>query len=157
MSLETVVDNASAVALVEPLESASRWEDNKIVTYTHVRVVETVAGKALVDPWIRTLGGTVGDIVQVAEGEPDLRSRSLVFLRNEGSALVVVGRAQGQYLAASDHGSLVLHAPTFAGNLVHPRRTGTVTPSRSFALAGRSYKDASTTIRSIWEVRHGSR
>lgn len=160
LSLEAVVDRATSVALVEPQESTSRWEDGKIVTYTHVRVAENVAGAPLAplgDTWIRTLGGSVGDIGQIVAGEADMRVRSLVFLRKEGEAFVVVGRAQGQYLAPSEDGSLVLRAPRSAGRLLAPNRANGAPGPTAFVLAGRSYVDATRTIRTLWEARHAAR
>lgn len=156
LSLETVVDHATSVALVEPREASSRWEDGRIVTYTHMHVVESVAGAQLQEPWVRTLGGSVGDVGQIVEGEADMRVRSVVFLRKEGESMVVVGRAQGQYLAPTENGARVLRAPTFAGKLVQAR-TSSGALLRAFPLAGSTYTEASRTIRALWEVRHAAR
>ncbi|NOU31261.1 MAG: hypothetical protein HOO96_25470 [Polyangiaceae bacterium] len=151
--LSSLVENASAVVVVEPIESKSQWENGSIATYTHVRIVERVAGTAPDDAWIRTAGGRVGDIGQWVEGEADLRSRSLVFLAQAGSSAKVVGRAQGQYLAVAENGKLVLRPSPDAGRLV--ARRGEV--AKAFPLAGASLDEASRQVREVWTVRHASR
>jgi hypothetical protein len=154
LSLDSLVDHAAGVALVEPIEATSRWEDGHIVTYTHIRTIERVAGTIPGDAWVRTYGGTVGDLSQWVEGEADLRSRSLVFLRSESTGtLVVVGRAQGQYLATSENGAMVLRSGPLPGHLVSPRGVST----RPYPLAGRSFHDASQAVRDLWQVRHVAR
>jgi hypothetical protein len=149
LSLDTLVDYSNAVALVEPLESSSRWEDGRIATYTHVRVTNHVAGSIGGDAWIKTLGGSVGDVGQWVEGEADLGKRSLVFLRAEGNVLIVVGGVQGQYLApvADD----TLRAGAHLGKIISK------SAAKPFALAGLTVSEASASVRKIWEVRHASR
>lgn len=157
LPLETLLDRATSIALVDPQESHAIWEAGRIVTYTHVHVAETIAGMPVADTWIRTLGGVVGDVGQVVEGEADLHVRSVVFLRKHDDEVVVVGRAQGQYLAPVENGSIVLRAPSFTGKLEQPRRGSARDPVRTYPLAGRPYADAARALRIMWEARHASR
>jgi hypothetical protein len=99
---DALVKDADAVAVVLPLESKSVWEDGRITTYTRVKVDKGVAGETgASEVWIRTLGGVVGKIGQLVDGEPVLAPSkpSLLFLRRfkAGDNWEVSARAQGQY------------------------------------------------------------
>ena len=110
ITLRQLVVRADLAVLVTPEEATAVWEDiegggKRIVTYTRLRVGETVFGPAdgaafSKDVWVRTLGGIVGEIGQQVEGEAEFRSgeRSLVFLLHRGDGThVVIDMAQGQY------------------------------------------------------------
>jgi hypothetical protein len=98
-----LVNVADAVGVVTPTDSKTVWEDGRIVTYTHVKVEQGVAGDlgTGADGWVRTLGGVVGKIGQLVDGEPVFTANksSLVFLRKfKGTGTwEVSARAQGQY------------------------------------------------------------
>ena len=100
---EALVKDADAVGVVTPVESKTVWEEGRIVTYTRVKVDQGVAGDlgTGADGWIRTLGGVVGKIGQLVDGEPVFTANksSLVFLRKFKSSGTweVSARAQGQY------------------------------------------------------------
>src|ERR1019366_8185381 len=106
-TFEQLVQESSAVAVVTPTEQRALWEGDRIATYTHVRVDRRLAGDLEGDAWGRTLGGSVGDVAQIAEGQAifSLGRPSLVFLRTHVDAntrqatdsYVVVERAQGQF------------------------------------------------------------
>lgn len=100
---DALVKDADAVGVVTPVDSKTVWEDGRIVTYTHVKVEQGVAGDlgTGADGWVRTLGGVVGKIGQLVDGEPVFTANksSLVFLRKfKGTGTwEVSARAQGQY------------------------------------------------------------
>jgi len=104
---DELLHRASAAAVVTPVEQTGVWEDGRIVTYTRVRVDRLVAGKLSGDPWLRTVGGAVGEIGQIVEGEASfvVGRASLVFVRphvdpTSGAStgtLAVVEGAQGQF------------------------------------------------------------
>src|SRR5262249_59290291 len=73
LDVETLAGRADAVLVVVPEEKRSLWEDGRIATYTRVRVDRVGAGQPGDSPiWVRTLGGEVGHIGQLVEGEASL-------------------------------------------------------------------------------------
>jgi hypothetical protein len=109
VGFEPLVRESNAVAFVTPMTHASAWERGRIVTYTDVHVDARVAGRALPDHVaVRTLGGDVGRVGQVVEGEAvlTLGQPSLLFLRDaRGSSpgvYAVTARAQGEYAVVAD-------------------------------------------------------
>jgi hypothetical protein len=104
---DALVSDSDAVAIVTPMESRSVWEDNRIVTYTHIKVEEGVAGALGTgsETWVRTLGGAVGKIGQLVDGEPVfvMGKSTLVFARAlKPGTFQIVARAQGQYPVVTD-------------------------------------------------------
>lgn len=108
---EALVKDADAVAIASAQDAKSVWEDGRIVTYTRVKVEQGVAGElgAGSEVWIRTLGGTVGRIGQLVDGEPNLAGGkpSLLFLHKfkATSTWEVSARAQGQFPILTDEAS----------------------------------------------------
>jgi hypothetical protein len=108
VGFDALVKDADAVAVVTAAEGQSIWEDGRIYTYTKVKVDQGVAGDlgAGADGWVRTMGGVVGKIGQMVDGEPVLTSgkSSLLFLRKFKADAVfeVSARAQGQYPVSID-------------------------------------------------------
>ncbi len=107
LSLEDLARASSVVARVTPLDRTSVWEDARIVTYTRVRVDDVIAGKTAAgarEVRIRSFGGSIGDIGQVVEGEPQLAPNQpcILFLAERNARVVVVGRAQGQFVVQRD-------------------------------------------------------
>ena len=104
---DALVADSDAVAVVTPMESRSVWEDNRIVTYTHLKVEEGVAGSLGTgsETWVRTLGGAIGKIGQLVDGEPVfvMGKSTLVFARSlKPGTFQIVARAQGQYPVVVD-------------------------------------------------------
>ncbi|HRG98689.1 MAG TPA: hypothetical protein PLR99_20700 [Polyangiaceae bacterium] len=102
VAYDDMVSDSDAVAVVTALEHQSVWEDNRIVTYTHLRVEEGIAGSLATgaETWVRTLGGSVGKIGQQVGGEPVFVTgkSSLIFARaTKPGTFSVVARAQGQF------------------------------------------------------------
>lgn len=108
---DALVKDADQVAVITAAESKSVWEDGRIYTYTKVKVDQGVAGDlgAGSDGWVRTMGGVVGKIGQLVDGEPVFVTgkTSLVFMRKfKGSDVFEVSaRAQGQYPVLVDEKS----------------------------------------------------
>lgn len=169
-----LVEESSAVAVVVPTEQRAVWEGDRIATYTHVRVDRLVAGRLAGDVWIRTLGGEVGDLAQIVEGQAafPLARPSLVFLRvhvdlvsrRVTDAFVVVERAQGQFpvvVGAGGQARLALGADLGALlSLPADARGAHVGPAKRdprFArdvLRDRTLDDAASVIGAAWTRTH---
>src|SRR5689334_7452074 len=83
---DSLVKDADALAVVAPQEPKSVWEYSRIYTYTRVQLAQGVAGDTSTgggDVWIRTMGGVVGKIGQLVDGEPvfTANKQNLLFLR----------------------------------------------------------------------------
>jgi hypothetical protein len=161
---DELVQGASAVAAVTPVEQAAVWENGRIFTYTRVRIDDLVAGDLRRDLWIRTMGGVVGPIGQMVEGEPSFATgqSSLVFLRELPDRLEVVARAQGQFaIATAEDTAPRLLAPSGLGALL-PRSAHVEARGASFRFArdvlpGRTLRDASSEIRAAWAAAHATK
>ncbi|CAN5150141.1 hypothetical protein BH09MYX1_BH09MYX1_43340 [soil metagenome] len=105
---DDLVKESTTVDVVTPVEARSLWENGRIYTYTRVHVDNALAGGAATgaDLWVQTLGGEVGDVGQLVEGEPNLvvGKSFLVFLRPSPAAGTywVTARAQGQFPLRAD-------------------------------------------------------
>jgi hypothetical protein len=103
VGFDALVKDADAVGVVTPVESKTVWEEGRIYTYTRVKVDQGVAGElgTGAEGWIRTMGGVVGKIGQLVDGEPVLTTSkpSLLFMRKfkTSGTWEVSARAQGQY------------------------------------------------------------
>lgn len=108
LELSRLVATSTSIVLAQPVSARSTWEtlgpSRRIVTYTRVRVAESVVGEAQpgAELVIRTLGGRVGDIAQTVGGEASLREEdpALLFLtpeRTSTSLWQLVGMSQGYY------------------------------------------------------------
>jgi hypothetical protein len=107
VAFEALVKESSAVAIVTPVEQKSVWENGRIYTYSRVHADNGVAGELNTgdEAWVRTMGGVVGHIGQLVDGEAVLTvgRPSLVFLRQgPPGSLEVTARAQGQYALTLD-------------------------------------------------------
>jgi hypothetical protein len=153
LNLETLAQRADAVAIVVPEEKRSAWEDGRIATYTRVRVARAYAGK-LGDAslWVRTLGGTVGDVGQFVEGEASLPigQPAVTFLTQKGGVFHVTGRAQGEYAIVGAR----LTRATWLAHLVD--RPGTHETRAVDELADRPLEDSVTRIARAWRRTHGA-
>ena len=103
VGFDALVKDADSVGVALPVESKAVWEDGRIYTYTRVKIDQGVAGElgTGAEGWVRTMGGVVGKIGQMVDGEPVLTTGkpSLLFLRKlkAGGTWEVSARAQGQY------------------------------------------------------------
>ena len=175
---DELVRDSSAAAIVTPYEQKSVWEDGRIITYTHVHADRTVAGTLESDPWIRTMGGTVGRIGQLADGEPVLTvgRPGLLFLQgvpeSGGGIYAVTARAQGQFPVVLGEKSVPLFRSSSAvGGLVAPPDTRVSQMAQLRARAGlaaeapratdvlhtRPVEDAVRDVAAAWVRLHGSK
>ncbi|MBX3185765.1 MAG: hypothetical protein KF819_02070 [Labilithrix sp.] len=130
LSLDDLARDATVIAKVTPVARASAWQGSRIVTTTRLRIDGAVAGSPPArEVEVRTLGGIVGGIGQIAEGEPSflVGEPSLVFLASRGSWMTVVGRAQGQLLLTKKGGVDVVRVRN-VGALVRRRAAGPLLP-----------------------------
>jgi MYXO-CTERM domain-containing protein len=154
-AFEDLVRQSTAVAAVTPVERQVQWEGGRIVTYTRVRVDSAVAGELPQDVWVRTLGGEIGKVGQIVEGEPSfvVGQPSLVFLRARARGFEVTARAQGQF-------AIVVGADKVS-RLASARDVGAILPAAAGAsrvarevLVGREIADASREIATTWARVH---
>jgi hypothetical protein len=156
---------STAAALVTALEGRSVWEGDRIYTYTHVRVDRGVAGELTTgdDAWVRTMGGVVGKVGQVVDGEPVLTrgQSSLLFLHGiparPAGAYDVTARGQGQFPVVTDEKTPPrLVRSTSAGGLV-PRRSGgpaAAQPLAADVVHGRPVDDVARDVVAAWSGTH---
>ena len=169
---DALVQASSAAAFVTPVTETSVWEGGRIVTYTDVHVDELVAGSGLAaEVWVRTLGGEVGQIGQIVEGEPvfTVGRPSLVFVKparvlpsqaeasGEGTipgVYAVTARAQGQFpVVLDDKGELRVGESSAIGATVTPK--GAVPELLAAdALRGLKVKEVAGTVGRSWSRLH---
>lgn len=131
---DALLKDASSVAVVTPVEARSVWEDGRIYTYTRVHVDNGVAGElgTGAEAYVRTLGGVVGKIGQIVDGEPVLTvgRPTLLFLRpGPIGALEVSARAQGQFAITVDENKQQKLVRSSAVGVLFPPKPGlTVEP-----------------------------
>jgi hypothetical protein len=145
IGFDQLCKDADNVAIVTPGEATSVWEDGRIYTYTKIHVDQGVAGDlgAGADGFVRTMGGVVGNVGQMVDGEPVLSGGrpALLFLRKlaaGGGAYEVSARAQGQYpiqfdevkkarklMRSANVGMLVPPKPRVAASGVQTQSTAT--------------------------------
>jgi hypothetical protein len=156
-----LLHESTAAALVTAMESQAVWENGRIYTYTHVHVDRPVAGALGTgsDPWIRTMGGVVGKVGQLVEGEASFApgEGSLLFLRpGPAGAFVVTARAQGQFPIVNDGASPAhLVKSNLAGMLIGPRPTSTAVTAAPTAVAVPAAPTAVAAPRLAAEAIHG--
>ena len=151
VTFDALLGASTAAATVTPMTQMSVWEGGRIVTYTEVHVDELIAAKNLPDDvWVRSLGGDVGRLTQLVEGEArfTLGRPSLVFLHPTSSGpYAVTARGQGQLAVVRDpEGALRLHQGAREDGLLKPSPL----PASPFAievLDGASVDEAVTTVR----------
>ncbi len=175
---DELVRDSTAAAIVTPFEQKPVWEDGRIITYTHVHADRPVAGTLESDPWVRTMGGTVGRLGQIVDGEPVLTvgKPGLLFLHPDktsgGGVYAVTGRAQGQFpVVASTQGAPMFRASSGADALVPTPSARVAQMAQLRAKAGlpaeapratdvlhtRAVEDGVRDVAAAWVRIHGSR
>lgn len=165
--LDALVEESSAACVATPIDKRSVWEDGRIATYTRVHVDRVLAGTLSSEVWVKTLGGAVGDVGQIVDGEAVLRpgQQSVLFLTPYEGSLVVTARGQGQFPIVRDGAVLRLHKNAHAGALLAPSPTALAkvrarTPApiavlpASDALDGKSIDDAAVVVAAAWQRTH---
>jgi hypothetical protein len=159
-----LLHESSAAVVATAVESRAVWENGRIYTYTRVHVDRSVAGDVATggDVWVRTMGGVVGKIGQIVEGEAVLApSRSSLLFLHSGpiGAFEVTARGQGQFPIVTDAAGappkvVRSHA---VGAIVAPKTpTPATTPVRLAAdvLHGRPVDDVAQDIAAAWSTAH---
>jgi MYXO-CTERM domain-containing protein len=154
-TFEDLVRQSTAVAAVTPVERQVQWEDGRIVTYTRVRVESSVAGELPQDVWVRTLGGAIGRVGQIVEGEPSfvVGQTSLVFLRARARGFEVTARAQGQFAIVTGVDKVARLMPARDVGAILPATAGASRIARE-VLDGRDLQEASREIATTWARVH---
>jgi MYXO-CTERM domain-containing protein len=176
--LDDLVKASSGVATITALEQRSAWEDGRVYTYTRVRVDATVAGHLPAETIIRTLGGAVGVVAQLVEGEAAfvVGQRSLVFLRPRVDRttgvptgdFVVSARAQGQFAIAAGADGTPRLVATPAGLLLPGARFRGSSPAAPGGVASapvgaralldhRPLVEATQAIAAAWALQRADR
>jgi len=168
VSWDGLLRESTAAVVATPVEIRAVWEDGRIYTYTQVRVERALAGDLRPGDgaWVRTMGGVVGKIGQLVDGEPVLTTgqSSLLFLHpgpaTQATTYEVTARGQGQF-------PLVVDAKTgphlvrnnAAGALLAPRLAVAAAPPRLAAdvVHGRVVDDVAREVASAWVATHGSK
>lgn len=165
---DALLEESTAAAVATAMDEHSVWEDGRIVTYTHARIDDVLAGGVGRDVWIRALGGEVDDIGQQVEGEATfvMGHRYMVFLKpNAQNTMSVVARAQGEFpLVAAD--AKTLRVPSTLRAVALPPRADVVLRLQSRApeaaqpagavLAGKSVEEMRTLVLGAWSRTHAS-
>jgi hypothetical protein len=106
LGIRELVDRSKRVMVATSLDQECEWQviggSRRIVTLTRVRVEELVTGAApeATELMVQTLGGRVGKVGQLVDGEAELviGESSLVFTREVlGGLYGVTAMAQGHY------------------------------------------------------------
>jgi hypothetical protein len=106
LAVRELVERSKRVVVATALERACEWQviggSRRIVTLTRVRVEELVTGETpeASELMVQTLGGRIGKIGQLVDGEAELviGENALVFTREVLSGLYgVTAMAQGHY------------------------------------------------------------
>jgi hypothetical protein len=117
LALRELVEKSRRVVIATALDQACEWQviggARRIVTLTRVRVEELVTGAApeASELMLQTLGGSVGKIGQLVEGEAELTvgENSLLFTREVMNGLYgVTAMAQGHYAIVAEARGKVL-------------------------------------------------
>jgi hypothetical protein len=159
---DSLVQASSFAAMVTPTSSTSVWEEGRIYTYTQAHVDRAIAGDAAgaEDVWVRTMGGIVGNLGQVVDGEAVLSMGrpSLLFLHpGPTGALQVTARGQGQFPLVLDAKSVLrLSRSSSVGGLVQPKRSPTAAPPvlASEMVHGRLVDDVARDVVAAWPKAH---
>src|ERR1700690_1306970 len=160
---EGLLRESTAAAVLTPVESHAVWENGRIYSYTRMRIDRVVAGDLATGTgaWVRTMGGVVGEIGQIVEGEAMLADGqpSLLFMRaGPPGALEVTARAQGQFPVVAANGSTPARVVRnrAAGALLAPRVVVSSIATRLAAhvLHGRSVDDAAGEVAADWSRIH---
>jgi hypothetical protein len=161
---DALLHDSSAAVVVTAVEGRPVWENGRIITYTRVHVDRPVAGDmgTGVDAWVRTMGGVVGKVGQIVEGEAAFApgESSLLFLRaGPPGSYVVTSRGQGQFPVVADDPKAPAHVVQnhAVGMLVPPRAIPTTaSPVRLAAdvMQGRPVDDVAHDIAAAWGAAH---
>lgn len=159
MTMDELVGGSSLVVVGQPVERRSQWEElggsKRIVTYTRILVEETMGGEGRPESvWVRTLGGTVGDIGQHVAGEAQftIGETAVMFLAKAGEALVVTGMAQGHFPLIVGGDDRVLTSSPDTGTLLKRKKDDTTRTARD-ELIGSTLANARKRVSSAFKAK----
>jgi hypothetical protein len=162
VTYDALVNASSAIAVTTAIEQQQVWEGGRIYTYSRLHVDTAIAGElnAGDEAWVQTMGGVVGKVGQVVDGEPvfTVGRPSLVFLHRLASApsssFVVTARAQGQFgLYTDEQSRLRVRRSSAVGALVPPPQ-GTHSELAKDVLHGRLVDDVARDLATAWSRAH---
>ena len=161
---DALLHDSTAAVVATPVETTSVWEGGRIYSYAHLRVDRALAGELHEGDgcWVRTMGGVVGKIGQIVDGEAVLAGTepSVLFLhRGPPGAFVVTARAQGQFALVQTGDPAVpprLVKSSAVGALVPPAAVGPTAPPRFAAdvVHGRLVDDVARDVAAAWDRAH---
>ena len=166
IAFDALVKDADSVGIASPVESKAIWEDGRIYTYTRLKIDQGIAGElgTGAEGWVRTMGGVVGKIGQMVDGEPVFTTgkSSLLFLRKlkATGTWEISARAQGQYPVLVDDTLKTRKVIRAAGVgvLYPPRVTTEVTAAGDVKTqstgASQTVTDPVKTVRLAGDVIH---
>jgi hypothetical protein len=160
ISFDALLRGSSAAVVATATEQHSLWEGGRIYTYSRVHVDTAVAGELHADDeaWVRTMGGVVGDVGQIVDGEASLTTGrpSLLFLRPSVGAYVVTARAQGQFGLYTDENLEVrARKSSGVGALLPPQgASGPPAVLASDVIHGRPVASSAKDIAAAWRRAH---
>jgi hypothetical protein len=168
-----VLKESTAAVLATPLEQKSVWENGRIYTYTRVKIDRSAAGElgTGAEAWVRTMGGVVGKIGQLVDGEAvfTVGKPSLVFLHpGPVGAFEVTARAQGQFPVSVDDKKVTRLMKSGAVGVILPlaspkpiQRQGQLQPQSSAppvlvadVVHGRPVDDVVRDVAAAWKRLH---
>jgi hypothetical protein len=159
LTVADLVTASGSVVCGTPQDRTSVWEDSDggrgrhIVSYTRVRVDRVIDGAPPAEVWVRTLGGTVGDLGQRVEGEAVLvpGQPALMFLaaRQDGTHSVV-GMGQGHFpLEVPEGAAMRVSASRTVGHLVAKLGNAPPLAPARFDLPGRTVDEVKALVASL--------
>jgi hypothetical protein len=171
VTFEELVQSATGVAVVTPVERRATRENGRIVTYVEARVVSLLAGTLPGEIRVRTLGGAVDRMGEIVEGQASFSTEqpTLVFLQPSKStpgAFVVVAQAQGQFpvvtgpdakvriVARADPGGIVEPSPDRLDRISRLLPAGTTPQLARTLLVERTLEDVKRLVMSSWNRLH---
>ncbi len=159
-----LLHESTAAVMVTSVDSRPVWENGRIYTYTRVHIDRSLAGGLASggEAWIRTMGGVVGKVGQLVEGEATFApgESSLLFIHpGPLGAFVVTARGQGQFpVVATDPTRPPRIVKSYAvGMLLAPRgvhSSGAAPPLAAEILHDRPVEDVAQDVASAWGAAH---
>jgi len=160
ISFDALVRASTAVVVGTAVEQRSVWEGGRIYSYSRVHVDSPVAGELHGDDevWVRTMGGIVGDVGQIVDGEAVLTvgRPSLLFLHRASDGVhVVTARAQGQFgLYTDEQKQLRARKSSGVGALLAPKGADAAAAMAGDMIHERAVADAAKDIATAWSRAH---
>jgi hypothetical protein len=158
---DALLHDSSAAVVATSVETRSVWENGRIYTYARLHVDRAVAGELPNggEAWVRTMGGVVGKIGQLVEGEAVLSAgeTGLLFLHpGPPGAYVVTARGQGQFplVAAADPKSPPHLVKSNSAGALLPPASPNATPLAADVVHGRLVDDVARDVGASWDRTH---